>query len=114
VILLLTCKAAEEKKFSSIKLSEVLVVQTKAAEEKKAAVQKDLASVEPMLKEAQDAVAGVNPADIKELQKLATGKPPPVVEMVVQSVLVLLGKSIKDPKTIKSEVTSPTFFKSVR
>lgn len=88
-----------------------LEVKTAAANEKKGRVQQDLSQVEPMLAEAKAAVEGVGPKEINELKALAN--PPAVVKLVLESVLVLLGKPTKDWKAIKGEVTQADFLKRV-
>ena len=105
-------QAAEEKKVASIQLAKVLAEKSVVAAEKKALVEAELASVQPELDKALAAVGGVGAKEINELKALA--KPPLVVQMVLESVLVLLGSGKKEWPKIKAEVVDSGFLNRVK
>ena len=72
---------------------------------------KDLSSVEPKVKAAESAVGCIQKEHLQEIKAL--NNPPAVVKMVLEAVLILLGKPTKDWKAIKSEVASADFMKRV-
>ena len=67
-------KAAEENKF---------------LEKRKAAIDVELAEVEPLLREAKKAVGGIKPESLSEIRALRA--PPDVIRDIMEAVLRLMG-----------------------
>ncbi|EPR57558.1 dynein heavy chain [Toxoplasma gondii GT1] len=88
---------AEEKKRGAEQLTRKLDEQTGVIEERRQAVQKQLAEVEPLLREAAEAVTNIPKKSLDELKSMAN--PPAMAKIAVEAVAVLITDAGEKPLT---------------
>ncbi|KAJ3042257.1 Cytoplasmic dynein 2 heavy chain 1 [Rhizophlyctis rosea] len=102
--------AAEQKKEMET-LNTQLAEEEKKLIKRKAAIEKELADVEPLIKKSQEAVGEIRPESLTEIRSLRA--PPPAVRDVLEGVLRLMGildmswnsmKGFLGKRTIKEEI----------
>eukprot|EP00761_Pharyngomonas_kirbyi_P000786 gb/GECH01000787.1/.p1 GENE.gb/GECH01000787.1/~~gb/GECH01000787.1/.p1 ORF type:complete len:1788 (+),score=484.11 gb/GECH01000787.1/:1-5364(+) len=87
---------AEEKKNEVLKVKEQNSEKAVQIQADKADAQKDLAKATPALKEAEEALNAINPADIATVKRM--GKPPKLIKLILDCVLILRQYPINKPK----------------
>lgn len=81
---------AEKRKVQSQGIQLALEKQTKEIGKKQEDVTKDLEQVEPAVKDAEQAVQGINKQQLNEVRNMPN--PPALVKLALESICLLLGK----------------------
>ena len=85
--------------------------QQEEIETRQAAVTKELASVEPAIKEAKEAVGGIKKSHLDEVRAL--GKPPAAVRLTLEATFIMLGRGKMAWKDIQKALREKGFIPSI-
>ena len=104
---------AEQKRESSLGMTKVLESKEKEIRERQEQVNKELSEVEPLLREAEDAVKGIQKKFLDELRMMAS--PPQLVKLTLEAVMCLVTNSSKtcDWAEIKTGMRKEDFIPSI-
>ena len=80
---------ASEQKIEMEELKKKAAEENKFLEKRKAAIDLELAEVEPLLLEAKRAVGGIKPESLSEIRALRA--PPDIIRDIMEAVLRLMG-----------------------
>jgi len=102
---------AEKQKKAAEEIKEQVDAQNEIINKEKGEAERDLARAEPALVEAQNAVQGINQKDLQVIKTFS--RPPELVRLTLESIILLLEGQKMDWKSIRSVVMKPTFIQNV-
>eukprot|EP00730_Choanoeca_flexa_P004836 TRINITY_DN11816_c0_g3_i1.p1 TRINITY_DN11816_c0_g3~~TRINITY_DN11816_c0_g3_i1.p1 ORF type:complete len:1768 (+),score=556.53 TRINITY_DN11816_c0_g3_i1:318-5306(+) len=101
----------QKSQTESTALEKELVIKQAEAAKRKDEVSAELAGVEPAVREAENAVKGIDEKALRELKAL--GNPPETVKLALEAALCMLGEKSHDWKFIRSYITRPDFLPKI-
>lgn len=104
-------KECSRKKEDSQRLSIEVQQEIRKIKQRQKKVDEELAEAEPLLEEAKALVSSIQKRDLDEIRALKN--PPPVVELVMSSVVIVLGNKVKTWRDIQKCLAGFGFVKSV-
>jgi dynein heavy chain 1 len=102
---------AERKQEASIEIQAVLERQEMYIEDRRKLVMEDLALAEPAVLEARRGVQNIKKQHLTELRSMST--PPAMVQLVLESVCVLLGYQVQTWRDVQSVIRKDDFIASI-
>jgi len=108
--ILVSQRAEEEKKIAMNKLGEEIAVQSEQIQKRKVTVNQMLASAEPALIAAQEALNTIKKDDLTQI--VGYRAPPKLVQLALEPVLLMLHENISNWENMK-KVLKKDFIKSV-
>ncbi|CEP21047.1 unnamed protein product [Cyberlindnera jadinii] len=102
---------AERKQEASIEIQAILEKQDAYIEERRKIVMEDLALAEPAVLEARRGVQNIKKQHLTELRSMST--PPAMVQLVLESVCVLLGYQVQTWRDVQSVIRKDDFIASI-
>ncbi|XP_055327511.1 dynein heavy chain, cytoplasmic-like [Paramacrobiotus metropolitanus] len=102
---------AERNKLKAEEIKEELKRKQEGIEISQQKVQNELATVEPLLLDAQNAVKGIKKQNLVEVKSMAN--PPPLVKLATESVCFLLGETNLDWKNIRTVMVRDNFIQTI-
>ncbi|KAL7268764.1 dynein heavy chain [Rhizina undulata] len=101
----------EQKRAASLEVQAALEIQEREVAERQEVVLNDLAKAEPAVIEAQRSVSNIKKNHLTEVRVM--GKPPPAVQLAMESVCTLLGHKVNNWATVQSIIRRDDFISSI-
>eukprot|EP01064_Diplonema_japonicum_P034641 TRINITY_DN7253_c0_g2_i1.p1 TRINITY_DN7253_c0_g2~~TRINITY_DN7253_c0_g2_i1.p1 ORF type:complete len:4818 (+),score=1605.91 TRINITY_DN7253_c0_g2_i1:85-14538(+) len=102
---------ANTEQDKATKMEQVLNVEQEEIKKETEKAETDLSMAKPALEKAQKLVSSIPDRDIKECRSYAT--PPEMVKKILEMVMLLMGKSIKDWRGLREAMNKEGFLKDI-